>query len=161
MQDVVLIAAFVITAAYLVRDLVPGLRPAAEGSVRAYRILVDVWLVGIIPVTLYPFLGGKIWCRYWCPLAKLMQIFSQVHTRLGIGRFAIHANEKCIACDECSRNCQVGIDVMSYALKQERLDNATSSCIGCGICVTVCPMDTLHFEPQRGDEPSSLPHTAA
>jgi len=34
---------------------------------------------------------------------------------------------------------------MSYALKQQVLDNATSSCIGCGICVSVCPMDTLSF----------------
>ena len=34
---------------------------------------------------------------------------------------------------------------MQYALKQEPLDNATSSCIGCGICVTVCPMDTLSY----------------
>jgi ferredoxin len=39
----------------------------------------------------------------------------------------------------------VGIDVMQYALKQETLDNETSSCIGCGVCVTVCPMDTLSF----------------
>ena len=27
-----------------------------------------VWLVGILPVTVYPFMGGKVWCRYWCPL---------------------------------------------------------------------------------------------
>jgi ferredoxin-type protein NapH len=46
---------------------------------------------------------------------------------------------------ECTRNCQVGIDVMSYALKQEPITNANSSCIGCGICVTVCPMDVLSF----------------
>ena len=58
-------------------------------------------------------------------------------------------NDKCIGCTECSRNCLVGIDVMSYALKQEPLDNATSSCIGCGICVSVCPMDTLSFAPIR------------
>jgi ferredoxin len=41
---------------------------------------------------------------------------------------------------------------MQYALKQETLDNATSSCIGCGICVTVCPMDTLSFD-NRGQSP--------
>jgi len=64
-----------------------------------------------------------------------------------VSRFAIHANQKCIGCGECTRNCQVGIDVMSYALKQQVLDNATSSCIGCGICVTVCPMDVLSFQP--------------
>jgi ferredoxin len=34
---------------------------------------------------------------------------------------------------------------MRYAMKQDVLDNANSSCIGCGICVTVCPMDVLSF----------------
>jgi ferredoxin len=62
-----------------------------------------------------------------------------------VSRFRIVANDKCIGCMECTRNCQVGIDVMSYALKQQPLDNGTSSCIGCGICVTVCPMDVLSF----------------
>lgn len=124
---------------------------AADRSVAVYRLLVDVWLVGILPVTLYPFMGGKVWCRYWCPLAKMMELASRVFTRLGWTRFHIVANDKCIACNECSRNCQVGIDVMRYALKQETLDNATSSCIGCGICVTVCPMDTLSFGPRAGE----------
>ena len=43
----------------------------------------------------------------------------RVFTKFKWSRFKIVANEKCIACNECSRNCQVGIDVMSYALKQE------------------------------------------
>jgi NAD-dependent dihydropyrimidine dehydrogenase PreA subunit len=51
---------------------------------------------------------------------------------------------------ECSRNCQVGIDVMTYALKQEPITNANSSCIGCGICVTVCPMEVLTFARAAG-----------
>jgi ferredoxin len=74
-----------------------------------------------------------------------MHLFSHAYNKLGISRFEIVANDKCIGCMECTRNCQVGIDVMSYALKQEPLNNATSSCIGCGICVSVCPMDVLSF----------------
>ena len=142
---VVLVFAALATLAMLVKDTY-GLVKTADRSFYVYRILIDVWLVGILPVTVYPFMGGKVWCRYWCPLAKMMQVASKAFTRLGWSRFAIEANDKCIACNECSRNCQVGIDVMGYALKQETLDNATSSCIGCGICVTVCPMDTLSFD---------------
>jgi polyferredoxin len=112
-----------------------------------YHLIADVWLVGIIPVTLYPFMGGKVWCRYWCPLAKMMEAFSRLYTRLNISRFRIVSNDKCIGCMECTRNCQVGIDVMSFALKQEVLDNSNSCCIGCGICVSVCPMDVLSFRP--------------
>ena len=110
-------------------------------------------MVGIIPVTLYPFMGGKVWCRYWCPLAKMMDAFSKLYNKLKISRFHIVANDKCIGCTECTRNCQVGIDVMSFAIKQETLDNSNSSCIGCGICVSVCPMDVLSFSakpPEKG-----------
>ncbi|MBS1824808.1 MAG: NAD(P)-binding domain-containing protein [Acidobacteria bacterium] len=130
--------------AVLVAATVCTLWPAAAAR-DWYGLVVDLWLVGIVPVTLYPFLGGKIWCRYWCPLARMMQMMSSFYTRVGVSRFAIEANEKCIACGECTRYCQVGIDVMQFALQQQRIDNANTSCIGCGICVTVCPMDTLRF----------------
>jgi ferredoxin len=76
-----------------------------------------------------------------------MHLQSQLFTKLKWSRFKILSNDKCIGCNECSRNCQVGIDVMSYALKQDVLDNKTSSCIGCGICVSACPMDVLSFTP--------------
>ncbi len=145
MATAVLIFAGVATAVLLTRDITGWWR-TGDTMAYLYRIVADVWLVGILPVTLYPFLGGKIWCRYWCPLAKMMQVQSWVFTKFGWSRFAIVADEKCIACNECSRYCQVGIDVMQYAIKQETLDNETSSCIGCGICVSVCPMDTLSFE---------------
>jgi polyferredoxin len=154
MNLAVLVVAAVVTVAMLGRDVVALLRGPADLGIHVYRVYADVWLVGILPVTLYPFMGGKVWCRYWCPLAKLMGLASKAYVKLGISRFAIHSNDKCIACGECSRYCQVGIPVMQYALKQETLDNGTSSCIGCGICVTVCPMDTLSFEKTEEAAPA-------
>ncbi|MFQ5652751.1 MAG: NAD(P)-binding domain-containing protein [bacterium] len=148
MNLVVLIFAAGVTLLVLGKDVYHALRGPSDLGIQLYRIYADVWLVGILPVTLYPFLGGKVWCRYWCPLAKLMGIQSKLYARLEWSRFKIVANDKCIGCYECSRNCQVGIDVMNYAMKQNVLDNETSSCIGCGICVTVCPMDTLSFGRQ-------------
>ncbi|MBI3664265.1 MAG: NAD(P)-binding domain-containing protein [Acidobacteria bacterium] len=150
MNVAILIFAAAVTLAMLVKDAVAWLRAPAMFGLDTYHLYADIWLVGILPVTLYPFLGGKVWCRYWCPLAKLMHLFSAAYTRLGVSRFRIVANDKCIGCQECTRNCQVGIDVMSYALKQQPLDNATSSCIGCGICVSACPMDVLSFGPAAG-----------
>lgn len=155
MGNAVLGVAAVVTLFVLVKDTYNAFSGPAELGIRLYRLYADVWLVGILPVTLYPFLGGKVWCRYWCPLAKLMQFQSNFFARMKWSRFKITANDKCIACNECSRNCQVGIDVMSYALKQEVLDNKTSSCIGCGICVSVCPMDTLSFGSDKGNGHSS------
>ena len=147
MNLAVLIAASLITVLVLAKDTYVAVTGPANFGIQWYRLVADVWLVGILPVTLYPFLGGKVWCRYWCPLAKLMQMESHLFTKLRWSRFKIVANDKCIGCYECSRNCQVGIDVMSFALKEDSITNADSSCIGCGICVTVCPMDTLSFGP--------------
>ena len=143
----ILAFAVLVTVAMLLRDAFGFLRHPAMWGLDTYHLYVDIWLVGILPVTLYPFLGGKVWCRYWCPLAKLMHLFSAAFTKMRVSRFQIVANDKCITCTECSRNCLVGIDVMSFALKQQPIDNVNSSCIGCGICVSVCPMDVLSFGP--------------
>ncbi|MFN7921971.1 MAG: NAD(P)-binding domain-containing protein [Bryobacteraceae bacterium] len=161
MNGAVLAAAALITVGILLGDLVPKLRQPAGLGGQWYGVIVDVWLVGIIPVTLYPFFGGKVWCRFWCPLAKLMEIYSRVFTRFRASRFAIHSNEKCISCGECSRNCQVGINVMQFAMKQQVLHNGNSSCIGCGICVTVCPMQVLSFQPQSSQKLVQIQHSPA
>ena len=120
----------VVTILMLGRDAVTFFRKPAGVGLEYYHLFADIWLVGILPVALYPFFGGKVWCRYWCPLAKFMEILSSLYTRWGVSRFAIQSNDKCIACGECSRNCQVGIYVMQFALKQEELNNANSCCIG-------------------------------
>jgi polyferredoxin len=98
----------------------------------------------------YPFFGGKIWCRYWCPLAAYNQLLARAYGRLGI-----ESNDKCISCGQCSKQCQVGVDVMAFAKQQARLDNTNSSCIQCGICIDVCPVSVLSFDtkPRRGALP--------
>ena len=62
------------------------------------------------------------------------------------GKLAIVANDECISCGECTRNCQMGIDVRAFAQREQPLSNKTTSCIFCGICVTVCPVDVLAVE---------------
>ncbi len=112
---------------------------------QSYDYIVDFWLVAIIPIGLYPFFGGKFWCRYWCPLAHYMKFLSK-----WFGKLEIQSNSKCISCTQCSTYCQVGVDVMSFAKNGESFDNKNSSCIHCGVCVTVCPMDVLSFNQKDG-----------
>lgn len=107
----------------------------------AYAVIADFWLIAVIPVALYPIMGGKIWCRYWCPLAKYMEYLSRLY-----GRLSITANEKCIQCTKCSVQCLVGVDVMAFAKNGQAFSNKETSCIQCGICITVCPMDVLSFK---------------
>jgi thioredoxin reductase/NAD-dependent dihydropyrimidine dehydrogenase PreA subunit len=119
-----------------------------DGNTRAagawhssYALIADFWLIAIIPTALYPIYGGKVWCRYWCPLAKYMEILSKKY-----GKLKITSNDKCIQCTQCSIYCQVGVDVMAFAKNAEEFSNKETSCIHCGICITVCPMDVLKFE---------------
>ena len=93
MNTAILIFATAVTLGMLLKDALAWLRAPATLGLDIYHLYADIWLVGILPVTLYPFLGGKVWCRYWCPLAKLMHLFSAVYTRMRVSRFRIVANE--------------------------------------------------------------------
>ena len=116
----------------------------------AYSYIVDFWLVAVIPIALYPFFGGKVWCRYWCPLAAYNGLLAKWY-----GKLKIVSNDKCISCTQCSKYCQVGVDVMAFAKNQEAFDNRNSACIQCGICIDVCPMDVLSFSTTDVEQPRS------
>ena len=118
-----------------------------------YSYIVDFWLVAVIPIALYPFFGGKVWCRYWCPLAAYNGLLAKWY-----GKLKITSNDKCISCTQCSKYCQVGVDVMSFAKNQVAFDNKNSACIQCGICIDVCPMDVLAFSTD--DQPPPRQHPA-
>ena len=108
---------------------------------KVYGYTVDLLLIAIIPVALYPFAGGKTWCRYWCPVVGWMNIVGKK-----MSRFRITPDKKrCIACGMCTRYCEVGVDVMQFALRGEAFGLNNSACIGCGICLQVCPTDVLEF----------------
>lgn len=118
----------------------------------AYSYVVDFWLCAVIPIALYPFFGGKVWCRYWCPLAAWNQILARWYGKLGIA-----SNDKCITCGQCSKQCQVGVDVMQFAKNGETFTNKNSSCIHCGVCIDVCPVDVLSFTQTDRPQGRSLP----
>ncbi len=103
-----------------------------------YKLIVDFWLASVLGVAFYPYLGNRFWCRFFCPLRAFMEQMSKWFSKI-----AIDANDKCIGCGECTRYCQMGIPVQSFAQKQEQFHNGNSACIQCGICVQVCPMEVL------------------
>ncbi len=103
-----------------------------------YALVVDFWLASVVGVAFYPYLGNRVWCRFFCPLRAYMEVLSKF-----ISKITIKANDKCIGCGECTRYCQMGIPVQQFAQKREDMDNTNSSCIQCGICIQVCPMEVL------------------
>ncbi|MCG6166989.1 NAD(P)-binding domain-containing protein [Leptospira sanjuanensis] len=109
-----------------------------DGGKKIYDLIVDLLLAGVVGVGSYFLLSGRVWCRFFCPLAALMHIYAR------FSRFRIFSEKKrCISCNICTKVCHQGIDVMSYANKGTPMDNV--QCVRCSACVVNCPTDVLSF----------------
>jgi len=103
-----------------------------------YVWFVDLLWAGILGVALYWHFSGRFWCRFACPLAALMHIYTR------FSRFRILADKKkCISCNVCTSVCHQGIDVMNFANKG--LPMADPECVRCSACVQSCPTGVLSF----------------
>jgi NosR/NirI family transcriptional regulator, nitrous oxide reductase regulator len=103
-----------------------------------YVWFVDLLWAGIIGVGFYWHFSGRVWCRFACPLAALMHIYSR------FSRFRIFPEKsKCISCNVCTSVCHQGIDVMNFANKG--LPMKDPECVRCSACVQECPTGVLSF----------------
>lgn len=110
------------------------------GIRKAYGFLIGASFSGVIGVGFYPLLGTRVWCRFGCPMAAILGIQQRFFSR-----FRITTNGgQCISCGNCSTYCEMGIDVRSYAQREQNIVRA--SCVGCGICAAVCPRGVLKLE---------------
>jgi len=60
----------------------------------------------------------------------------------------------CISCGLCSKYCEMGIDVRSYA--QSNTNFTRASCVGCGLCAAVCPRGVLRLENVTRRDPQEI-----
>ena len=103
-----------------------------------YEYLVDLMFAGVLGVAFYFHFSGRMWCRFACPLAALMHIYSR------FGKFRIFADKKkCISCNVCTSVCHQGIDVMNFANKGKPMEDP--ECVRCSACVQGCPTGVLSF----------------
>jgi thioredoxin reductase/ferredoxin len=103
-----------------------------------YKWTVDVFLAGVVGYGVYFWYSGRFWCRFMCPLAALMHIYSR------FSRFAIVSDKKkCISCNVCTSVCHQGIDIMSFANKGAPMIDP--ECVRCSACVQSCPTGVLRF----------------
>ncbi len=104
----------------------------------SWKWSVDVLLGGILGVGLYFKYSGRVWCRFACPLAALMNIYTR------FSRFRIFAKkDQCISCNVCTSVCHQGIDVMGFASKGKPMEDP--QCVRCSACVESCPTNVLEF----------------
>jgi len=103
-----------------------------------YKWVVDVFLAGVLGYGLYFWFSGRVWCRFFCPLAALMHVYAR------FSRFAIVPDKKkCISCNVCTTVCHQGIDVMNFANKGAPMQDP--ECVRCSACVQSCPTGVLQF----------------
>jgi len=103
-----------------------------------YLIVVDIAIGHALALAAFPFFGGRVWCRFFCPLGALLGLISRA------GRFEIEARkERCIHCGRCSEVCHMGIEVMGRVQREGRVNS--QHCVGCGECVEACPTEVLSF----------------
>jgi polyferredoxin len=104
-----------------------------------YGFVVGAMLSGVLGVGLYPLMGTRVWCRFFCPMAALLGLIQK------FGRFRITVKkDMCISCGNCSTYCEMGIDVRAYAMANQ--DVRRAACVGCGMCAHVCPRGVLKLE---------------
>lgn len=138
--QVVLLWALIVTAlGYAVKAGWIPASPLFIDTVRGtYKLAIDVFFAGVLGLGVYFFLSGRIWCRYGCPLAALMHVYS---------RFSVYRifaeKKKCISCNVCTKVCHMGIDVMAYASKGIPMNDV--QCVRCSACVQSCPTEVLAF----------------
>jgi Fe-S-cluster-containing hydrogenase component 2 len=115
----------------------PG-RQGANTALDVYGIIVDIVLAGVIGLGAYFHFSGRVWCRFFCPLAALMHIYAR------FSPYRIMANKKrCISCNICTKVCHMGIDVMNYANKGIPMNDV--QCVRCSACIVNCPLQVLTF----------------
>lgn len=124
----------------------PEFARLASGFQSFYALVVSSILAGIVGVGLYPLGGTRIWCRFFCPMAALLGLVQ----KFGRYQITVKAN-MCISCGLCSKYCEMGIDVRSYAQASRSFTRA--SCVGCGLCAEVCPRGVLRLENKRSFAP--------
>lgn len=108
---------------------------AARGG---YDFVVKFIFSSLIGVGAYSLLGGRLWCRYFCPWAGLFGLLARY------GRYAIRTRgDLCIGCGMCNTYCEMGIDIRGFAMRGEPVK--TTACVGCGMCIQKCPRRVLSF----------------
>ena len=153
----ILLAAFIITGLKLVSVLYDFNIPIINEKVsyaagffhNFYYIGIDVIFAGVLGVGVYFFLSGRVWCRFGCPLAALMHIYSR------FSKYRIFAEKKkCISCNICTKVCHMGIDVMNYANKGIPMNDV--ECVRCSACVVNCPTEVLSFGALPKSDPKNV-----
>ncbi len=128
--------------------------PGGSNLLETYGIAIDILLAGVIGLGAYFHFSGRVWCRFFCPLAALMHVYAR------FSPYRIMANKKrCISCNICTKVCHMGIDVMNFANKGIPMNDV--ECVRCSACIVNCPLQVLTFGDVGATDPDNTRYKKA
>ena len=105
-----------------------------------------IFYFGIIGsvVILFTLVGGKrSFCNYTCPMGVLGVLGTKIKDTLKYPSLHLEADtEKCTNCKQCSRACEMGLEVNDLVQSGNMYD---ADCILCGRCVYTCKQDVISY----------------
>jgi polyferredoxin len=97
-------------------------------------------LVLLVAVIITSFFRTRIWCRFLCPYAAIMNVFEWLGEKTGICRRIIKRNlEFCTSYGVCELFCPMNI----YITEKEYVHN--HNCIHCDLCIETCPKSDINI----------------
>ncbi len=122
----------------LISQPISQLNTSMAATASFYNTFFYIVIYQIVTLALYPLWGGRIFCRFFCPVGNFFGIVQK------FGRYRVRGKGYCIHCHECTKNCAMGIDV-EKAVATGDLEERGIQCVGCGVCEYVCPVKNIEL----------------
>lgn len=108
-----------------------------------YAIIAYSAVMSVLLITHFA-IGKRSYCKSVCWIAPFMIIGRKIQLLLKTPSLKlVKTDNDCINCNNCSRNCMMGLDVANM-VKNNKLEN--SECILCGSCSDACRKDCIKLK---------------
>lgn len=114
-----------------------------SGEVHFMQLILYFGIIGSVAI-LFVLVGGKrSFCNYACPMAVMGIIGTKIKNALKYPSLHLEADvDKCTQCKQCSKACEMSLDVHELVKSGNLYD---PDCILCGNCIIACPQDVIDF----------------
>lgn len=107
----------------------------------SYVFIRTIIITTVITVILGIAFKQRTWCMV-CPMGTMSHYVSKLKFAKSKMKQVSFEQNKCVNCKICSKNCPIGIDVLSHKNEGKVTD---ADCLKCNVCVEKCPKKLLNI----------------